>query len=205
MLEHVEYAGVKVYNSKQVRGLLNVEFDLILHLFQENKETFFEGEDYFHIARDEFEKISGDPIGGRSKYIFAWTSEGIEKIKSALDKSRERTIRAIDLSRSANHDYEEVRELKLFVSPGGLSVREVVTALRAYHMIDFGQNTLYRKLRNRGVFNSFNIPYSNYIEDGSFGVEMLSDGGRAYRCKVYANGIRNIVKWFGEDVDRPGY
>lgn len=213
MLKSVIYKGNKVYNSKQVRSLLNVEFDLLLHLFQENRHRFVDGVDYFYVDREKFSKISGEQIKGTSKMIYLWTTSGIQIMKELIDETRlavmgeeeevEKDIKESNKPRMVS----KVEELDIYVPPEGLDVGDVARALQSKGIINFGQNTLFRKLRNRGVLNSYNVPYQNYIKNGMFGVyvqEKKNGAGKYIKCKVFAKGIRKIVDWFGDISESNG-
>lgn len=205
------YKDKKVYNSKQVRAFLNIEFDLILQLFYESREQFKDGRDYFYVDRILFSNLTGEEIKGTSKMIYLWTTEGIELIKEFLDSERKLTIND-DLtaeSKNINKDNKvtKVDELDVYVPAEGLDVGDVARALQTKGIINFGQNTLFRKLRNRGILNSYNVPYQQYIKNGMFGImiqEKKNGGGEYLKCKVFEKGVRKISEWFGGMNDNSG-
>lgn len=208
MIKHTMYKGKKVYNSKQVRALLNIEFDLILQLFYENRERFKDGRDYFYVDRVLFSKLTGEEIKGTSKMIYLWTTEGIEIIKDLLDGERQLTFddlaRMQEEAKKEKNKVTKVDELDIYVPTEGLDVGDVARALQSKGIINFGQNTLFRKLRNRGVLNSYNVPYQQYIKNGMFGVyvqEKKNGAGKYIKCKVFEKGIRKIAEWFAIDGD----
>jgi phage antirepressor YoqD-like protein len=208
MIKHTIYKGKKVYNSKQVRALLNIEFDLILQLFYENRERFKDGRDYFYVDRVLFSKLTGEEIKGTSKMIYLWTTEGIEIIKDLLDGERQLTFDDLPKIQSEakkeKNKVTKVDELDIYVPAEGLDVGDVARALQSKGIINFGQNTLFRKLRNRGVLNSYNIPYQQYIKNNMFGVyvqEKKNGKGEYIKCKVFEKGIRKIAEWFAIDGD----
>ena len=214
-MSSVEYKGLKVYNSKQVRGFLNIEFDLILQLFYENRDKFKDGKNYFYVDREKFSELTKEYIKGTSKMIYLWTSSGIEIIKGLLDSERQLTI--WDMSKGNSEDDEnatkpkkatKIEELDIFVPPDGLDVGDVARALQTKGVFNFGQNTLFRKLRNRGILNSYNIPYQQYIKNGMFGVYIQEKGngkGEYLKCKVFAKGVKKIAEWFSEGFDADDY
>ena len=211
MMNSVEYKGLKVYNSKQVRGFLNIEFDLILHLFYENRDKFKDGKDYFYVDREKFSELTKEYIKGTSKMIYLWTGSGIEIIKGLLDSERQLTI--WDMPRDKSKDegnaakpkkVAKVDGLDIFVPPDGLDVGDVARALQTKGVFSFGQNTLFRKLRNRGILNSYNVPYQQYIKNGMFGVFIQEKGngkGEYLKCKVFEKGVIKIAEWFAVDGD----
>lgn len=208
MIKHTMYKDKKVYNSKQVRAFLNIEFDLILQLFYENREKFKDGRDFFYVDRILFSKLTGEEIKGTSKMIYLWTNEGIELIKELLDSERQLTFYDIPvIEESTNVEKNKVTkvdELDIYVPSEGLDVGDVARALQTKGVINFGQNTLFRKLRNRGVLNSYNIPYQQYIKNGMFGImvqEKKNGSGEYLKCKVFEKGIRKIAEWFAVDGD----
>lgn len=209
MMKHTMYKNKKVYNSKQVRSFLNIEFDLILHLFFENKDKFKDGVDYFYVDRVKFAELINEEIKGTSKMIYLWTSEGIEIIKELLDSERQLTIwdkpkRATDPEFSIPVKKEEPEGIDIFVPQDGLDVGDVARALQSKGIINFGQNTLFRKLRNRGILNSYNVPYQQYIKNGMFGVfvqEKRNGAGEYIKCKVFKKGVDKIAEWFGNAND----
>lgn len=208
MIKHTMYKEKKVYNSKQVRALLNIEFDLILQLFYENRERFKDGRDYFYVDRVLFSKLTGEEIKGTSKMIYLWTTEGIELIKDLLDGERQLTFDDLpkmqEEAKKENNKVTKVDELDIYVPAEGLDVGDVARALQSKGIINFGQNTLFRKLRNRGVLNSYNVPYQQYIKNGMFGVyvqEKKNGAGKYIKCKVFEKGIRKIAEWFAIDGD----
>jgi len=208
MIKHTMYKNKKVYNSKQVRAFLNIEFDLILQLFYENRERFKDGRDYFYVDRVLFSKLTGEEIKGTSKMIYLWTAEGIEIIKDLLDGERQLTFddlaRMQEEAKREKNKVTKVDELDIYVPAEGLDVGDVARALQSKGIINFGQNTLFRKLRNRGVLNSYNVPYQQYIKNGMFGVyvqEKKNGAGKYIKCKVFEKGIRKIAEWFAIDGD----
>ena len=208
MIKHTMYKDKKVFNSKQVRAFLNIEFDLILQLLYENRERFKDGRDYFYVDRVLFSKLTGEEIKGTSKMIYLWTTEGIELIKEFLDSERQLTVYDIPksgvMSIASENKVSKVDELDIYVPAEGLDVGDVARALQTKGIINFGQNTLFRKLRNRGILNSYNIPYQQYIKNGMFGImvqEKKNGGGEYLKCKVFEKGIRKIVEWFAIDGD----
>lgn len=212
MMNSVEYKGIKVYNSKQVRAFLNIEFDLILHLFYENRSKFKDGKDYFYVDREKFSALTKEYIKGTSKMIYLWTSSGIEIIKGLLDNERQLTIWDMPTNeeeRKAEKPKKvaKVEGLDIFVPPDGLDVGDVARALQTKGIFSFGQNTLFRKLRNRGVLNSYNVPYQQYIRNGMFGVFIQEKGngkGEYLKCKVFEKGVKKIADWFGDMNDCSG-
>lgn len=216
MIKHVMYKDKKVYNSKQVRAFLNIEFDLILQLFYENREDFKDGRDYFYVDRVLFSKLTGEEIKGTSKMIYLWTTDGIDKLKELLDSERQLTIydmlKLNEESKPEKNKVTKVDELDIYVPAEGLDVGDVARALQTKGFINFGQNTLFRKLRNRGILNSYNIPYQQYIQSGMFGImvqEKKNGAGEYLKCKVFSKGIKKIIEWFSiegdESNDNNGY
>ena len=205
MIKHTMYKGKKVYNSKQVRSLLNIEFDLILQLFYENREKFKYGHHYFYVDRVLFSKLTGEEIKGTSKMIYLWTTEGIELIKDLLDGERQLAFDDLPkIQKKEKNKVTKVDELDIYVPAEGLDVGDVARALQSKGIINFGQNTLFRKLRNRGVLNAYNVPYQQYIKNGMFGIyvqEKKNGRGKYLKCKVFEKGIRKIAEWFSIEGD----
>lgn len=209
------YKNQKVYNSKQVRSFLNIEFDLILHLFFENRDEFKCGTDYFYVDREKFANLVNEDIKGTSKMIYLWTNSGIEILKGLLDSERQLTVwdmpeqeeiaKETKKKVEANTEIAEFAdELGIFVPADGLDVGDVARALQSKGIINFGQNLLFRKLRNRGIINSYNVPYQQYIKNGMFGIyiqEKKNGAGEYLKCKVFEKGVHKIIEWFSNDDD----
>lgn len=213
MMKHIMYRDVKVYNSKQVRAFLNIEFDLLLHLFYENKKLFKDGADYFYVDREKFASFTGQEIKGISPMIYLWTSSGVDILRELLDSERQLTIwdmpepEKVQESMSQLKKVAKAQDIDVFVPPEGLDVGDVARALQTKGLLSFGQNTLFRKLRNRGVLNAYNVPYQQYIKNGMFGIfvqEKRNGRGEYLKCKVFEKGVNKIVEWFGDSNDYYG-
>ena len=204
MMRHVIYKDTKVYNSKQVRALLNIEFDLILHLFYENRNKFIDGKDYFYVDREKFSQLTKEYIKGVSKMIYLWTESGIELLKELLDSERQMTIWDSP-SKSDIKNLPKISstdDIDIYIPAEGLDVGDVARALQSKGLLSFGQNTLFRKLRNRGILNAYNVPYQQYIKNGMFGIfiqEKKNGKGEYLKCKVFEKGVKKIAEWFGGD------
>lgn len=199
-----EYRGQRVVTFRDIDELHGRPEGTAKRNFNENKDRFREGEDFFFVKPQDVApyEIRTSEINNRGTYLLtesgylmlaksltddkAWDVQRALvnvyfRAKDGIDRRLPRTyVEALEDLLKAEKDKIQLQEQLQLQAPKVelydilLSAKNAQTMNEVAKAFGWGRNKLFAFLRDNGILMKNNLPYQNYLDSGYFDVREVS-------------------------------